>query len=254
MLAAVVAYFIKGLCGFANTLVFTAILSFGSVNANISPIDLLLGYPANVILTWKNRKNLDPKVYIPLAVLVLAGSIPGAFLLKNVDARAIIMGVLSVAVSFVMNLFLALLELVFGVVVVALGAEMLSREYSKKRVPSSRLVLAIIGVAAGVLCGLFGVGALLAAYVNRVTDEDSSFKANISAVFIVDNTFRIILYSALGLLTFDTVLSVLKLIPFAFLGLFLGIKCSNHMDGKNVKKITSVLLVLSGISLTLKNL
>ena len=192
MLAAVVAYFIKGLCGFANTLVFTAILSFGSVNANISPIDLLLGYPANVILTWKNRKNLDPKV--------------------------------------------------------------LSREYSKKRVPSSRLVLAIIGVAAGVLCGLFGVGALLAAYVNRVTDEDSSFKANISAVFIVDNTFRIILYSALGLLTFDTVLSVLKLIPFALLGLFLGIKCSNHMDGKNVKKITSVLLVLSGISLILKNL
>jgi len=92
--------------------------------------------------------------------------------LKNVDARAI--------------------KLVFGVVVVALGAEMLSREYSKKRVPSSRLVLAIIGVAAGVLCGLFGVGALLAAYVNRVTDEDSSFKANISAVFIVDNTFRII--------------------------------------------------------------
>ena len=226
MLAAVVAYFIKGLCGFANTLVFTAILSFGSVNANISPIDLLLGYPANVILTWKNRKNLDPKVYIPLAVLVLAGSIPGAFLLKNVDARAI--------------------KLVFGVVVVALGAEMLSREYSKKRVPSSRLVLAIIGVAAGVLCGLFGVGALLAAYVNRVTDEDSSF--------IVDNTFRIILYSALGLLTFDTVLSVLKLIPFALLGLFLGIKCSNHMDGKNVKKITSVLLVLSGISLILKNL
>lgn len=69
MLAAVVAYFIKGLCGFANTLVFTAILSFGSVNANISPIDLLLGYPANVILTWENRKNLDPKVYIPLAVL-----------------------------------------------------------------------------------------------------------------------------------------------------------------------------------------
>ena len=89
MLAAVVAYFIKGLCGFANTLVFTAIFSFGSVNANISPIDLLLGYPANVILTWENRKNLDPKVYIPLAVLVLAGSIPGAFLLKNVDARAI---------------------------------------------------------------------------------------------------------------------------------------------------------------------
>lgn len=234
IIAATVSYFIKGLCGFANTLIFTSILSFGAANANISPIDLLLGCPANLILTWKNRKSLDPKVYLPLAVLVLAGSIPGAFLLKNVDARAI--------------------KLVFGVVVIALGAEMLSREYSNKRMRSSRLVLMIIGVAAGVLCGMFGVGALLAAYVNRVTEDGSSFKANISAVFIVDNIFRMILYTALGLLTPDTVRFALLLIPFALLGLFVGMKCSNHMDEKLVKKITSVLLILSGISLILKNL
>lgn len=234
ILAAVAAYFIKGLCGFANTLVFTSILSFGVANANISPIDLLLGYPTNLILTWKNRKRLDPKVYLPLAALVLAGSIPGAFLLKNVDARAI--------------------KLVFGVVVAALGAEMFSREYSKKRARSSKIVLAIIGVTAGVLCGLFGVGALLAAYVGRVTEDGSSFKANISAVFIVDNTFRIVLYSVLGLLTLDTVKTALLLMPFGFVGLFLGMKCSSRMNESLVRKITSVLLVLSGISLILKNL
>lgn len=234
IIAATVSYFIKGLCGFANTLIFTSILSFGAANANISPIDLLLGCPANLILTWKNRKSLDPKVYLPLAALVLAGSIPGAFLLKNVDARAI--------------------KLVFGIVVTALGAEMLSREYSRKKVKSSRLVLVIIGVAAGVLCGLFGVGALLAAYVNRVTEDGSAFKANISAVFIADNIFRLILYSALGLLTMDTVRFALLLIPFALLGLAVGIKCSDHMDEKLVKKMTSILLILSGISLVLKNL
>lgn len=234
IIAATVSYFIKGLCGFANTLIFTSILSFGAANANISPIDLLLGCPANLILTWKNRKSHDPKVYLPLAALVLAGSIPGAFLLKNVDARAI--------------------KLVFGVVVTALGAEMLSREYSRKKVKSSRLVLVIIGVAAGVLCGLFGVGALLAAYVNRVTEDGSAFKANISAVFIADNIFRLILYSAIGLLTMDTVRFALLLIPFALLGLAVGIKCSDHMDEKLVKKMTSVLLILSGISLILKNL
>ena len=234
IIAATVSYFIKGLCGFANTLIFTSILSFGVANANISPIDLLLGCPANLILTWKNRKSLDPKVWLPLAALVLAGSIPGALLLKNVDARAI--------------------KLVFGIVVIALGVEMLSREYSGKKVKSSRLLLVIIGVAAGVLCGLFGVGALLAAYINRVTEDGSSFKANISAVFIVDNIFRMILYSVLGLLTLDTVRFALLLIPFALLGLFAGIKCSNHMDEKFVKKMTSVLLILSGVSLILKNL
>ena len=233
ILAAVAAYFIKGLCGFANTLVFTSILSFGVPNANISPIDLL-GYPTNLILTWKNRRSLDPKVYLPLAALVLAGSIPGAFLLKHVDARAV--------------------KVLFGVVVAALGAEMFSREYSKKRLRSSKIVLAIIGVTAGVLCGLFGVGALLAAYVSRVTEDGGSFKENISAVFIVDNTFRIVLYSALGLLTFDTLKTALLLLPFALAGLFLGMKCSSRMNESLVKKITSILLVLSGISLILKNL
>lgn len=191
ILAAVAAYFIKGLCGFANTLVFTSILSFGVPNANISPIDLLLGYPTNLILTWKNRRSLDPKVYLPLAALVLAGSIPGAFLLKHVDARAVKV--------------------------------------------------------------LFGVVALLAAYVSRVTEDGGSFKANISAVFIVDNTFRIVLYSVLGLLTFDTLKTAL-LLPFALAGLFLGMKCSSRMNESLVKKITSILLVLSGISLILKNL
>lgn len=234
IIAAMVAYFIKGLCGFANTLIFTSILSFGALNANISPIDLLLGYPTNLVLTWQNRKHLDIKVYLPLAALVLLGSIPGAFLLKNVDSKVI--------------------KLVFGVVVVVLGAEMFLREYSRKSVHSSKLLLAIIGVTAGVLCGLFGVGALLAAYVNRVTYNADSFKANISAVFIADNTFRIILYIFLGLLKFDTIKIVFTLIPFALFGLFSGMKCSNYIQENIVKKVTAILLILSGISLILKNL
>lgn len=77
-------------------------------------VDLLLGYPTNLILTWKNRKRLVPKVYLPLAALVLAGSIPGAFLLKHVDARAV--------------------KVLFGVVVAALGAEMFSQGVTAKSV------------------------------------------------------------------------------------------------------------------------
>ena len=232
--AAAVAYFIKGMCGFANTLVFTSILSFGTANSNISPIDLLLGYPANLILTWENRKALDPKVYVPLAALVLAGSIPGALLLKHVDAAAI--------------------KVVFGAVVIVLGIEMLLREYRNTKSKSSKPVLAVIGVLSGMLCGLFGVGALLADYVSRVTEDSESFKANISAVFIVDNTFRIILYSCLHLLTFQTIKMSLLLIPFALFGLMAGILCSRKMDDKLVRKCTVILLVISGVSLILKNL
>ena len=60
ILAAETAYFIKGLCGFVNALVFTSISSFGVSNADSSPSDLLL-----------------------------AGSIPGALLLKTVDIKTV---------------------------------------------------------------------------------------------------------------------------------------------------------------------
>lgn len=234
IIATVVAYFIKGLCGFANTLVFTTILSFGTPNVNISPIDLLIGYPTNLILTWENRKKLDSKFYLPLIALVIIGSIPGVFMLKNVNT--------------------SIIKLIFGVVVIVLGLEMLLREYSKDSGKSSRILLAIIGVASGVLCGLFGVGALLAAYVSRVTDDSQSFKANISAVFIVDNTFRIILYSTLHILTLDTLKRGLILIPFVLIGLIAGMKCSSIMNKNLAKKITALLLVISGISLVIKNI
>ena len=234
LIAAFTAYFVKGICGFANTLIFTSILSFGTSNAQISPVDLLLGFPANLILIWKNRRNLDPRVFLPLSAFVLAGSIPGALLLRNADTRII--------------------KLIFGIVIVALGAETLSRAFSKGVLRSSRPVLVIIGITSGVMCGMFGVGALLAAYMSRVTDTGSSFKANLSAVYIADNIFRIILYSILGLLTPVTVKTALLLFPFALLGLFAGIRWSAHVNDRKIQIITSVLLELSGISLILMNL
>lgn len=234
IIATTVAYFIKGLCGFANTLVFTSILGFGANNVAISPVELVLGYPSNLILTWKNRKNLNKYVYIPLAILVLLGCIPGAFLLKNVNARYI--------------------KIVFGVIVILIGIEMYLREKDVFKLKESKMILAIIGILSGVLCGLFGVGALLAAYVGRVTESGSEFKANISAVFIVENTFRIILYSAIGVITFSSLKYSIMLMPFMLLGLFAGMKSASILDEKAVKKLVIILLIISGIMLIIRNL
>lgn len=234
IIATVVAFFIKGLCGFANTLVFTSILGFGVNNVIISPVELVLGYPTNLILTWQNRKELKKQVFIPLSILVLAGSIPGAFLLKNVDSRII--------------------KIIFGVVIILLGTEMYFRETRDVRIKESNVLLGIIGVLSGVLCGLFGVGALLAAYIGRVTKTSSEFKANISAVFIVENTFRIVLYSILGIITLSSLKQTIIMVPFMLLGLFMGIMSGKVLDEKLVKRIVIILLIISGIALIAKSL
>lgn len=234
ILATLVAFYIKGLCGFANTLIFDSILGFSVNNVNISPVELLLSYPSNMIMTWKNRQALKRSVYIPLTIMVIGGSIPGIFLLKYVNARYI--------------------KLFFGVVVVLIGIEMLLREYGKMKTKESKVLMLIIGVASGVLCGLFGVGVVLAAYVNRITENSASFKANLSAVFIFENTFRILLYSVLGVITLSSLKMSLMMVPFMLLGLFAGMKSSTYLDEKVVKKIVILLLILSGIVLVINNI
>ena len=234
IVATLVAFYVKGLCGFANTLVFTSILGFGESNVAISPVELLLGYPTNMILTWRNRKKLNKYVFIPLAILVLIGSIPGAFLLKNVNAGYI--------------------KIVFGVVVILLGIEMYIRDIKPSTAKESKLMLTVIGIVSGMLCGLFGVGALLAAYIGRVTKTSDEFKANISAVFIVENTFRIILYSVLGIISFASIRQALIMMPFVLIGLFAGMKSAKVLDERVIKRLVIVLLIISGVALIAMNL
>ena len=228
MFAAVCAYFVKGLCGFANTLVFSTILSFSTNNVNISPVELVLGLPSNIMISYKERKSVQWKVCLPLAGLVLLGDIPGILLLKNTNTQVI--------------------KGIFGFVIIAIGLEMLLREYMGKT-KKSQVLLITIGILSGILCGLYGIGALLAAYMGRVTDNSSSFKGNLCIVFLIDNLFRLVMYSVTGIITLATLKQSVILFPFMALGLFLGMKGSNFLDERKIKKLVIIMLILSGVSL-----
>ena len=234
MIATLLAFYVKGLCGFANTLVFTSILTFGTANINISPVELILGYPTNLIISIKERKAITPRIVIPLAVMVIIGSLGGALFLKNADTT--------------------LIKIIFGVLVILVGIEMLLRELSQKKAKNSKVLLTIIGILSGFLCGLYGVGALLGAYIGRTTDDLKSFKANICTVFIIENTFRIILYLFYGIITMESLKRALILSPFMLIGLGAGMLSAGRISEKIVKRIVIILLIVSGIALILANL
>ena len=234
VIAVVCAYLVKGMCGFANTLVFSTIMSFTTNNITISPIELIVGYPANFLMAWKERKSISAKICLPLSALVILGSIPGALFLKNGDTH--------------------LIKLLFGFVVVLIGIEMFIREYHNGKEKSSPVILIILGVLSGILCGLFGIGALLAAYVSRTTDNISAFRGNICIVFLVENSFRIILYSIIGIINFEVFKSALILIPFMLAGLFGGMLLAKIVSEKIVKNIVIMLLILSGLSLIINSI
>lgn len=232
MVAAFLAYFVKGVCGFANSLVFSAVLGFSVDNAQISPVESVLCYPSNILMTVKYRKTLKRKIFLPVMICDLVGSIVGVFLLKNIDAHYI--------------------KIAFGISIVLIGIETLLRERIK--VKESKVFLVVIAVLSGLMCGLFAIGALLAAYMSRVTSTSEEFKSNISIVFAVENTFRITLYSILGIITFESLKQTLILIPFMLTGMYLGMWSSKKLDEKIIKKLVIIMLIISGVFLTLTNL
>lgn len=234
IIAALAAFFVKGLCGFANTLVFTSILSFGVSNASISPVELLLGYPTNFILAWKERKSIRWEICLPLALLVVVGTIPGVFFLKSANVSSI--------------------KVLFGAIIVLIGAEMLWSDANGSRFKQSKFLLILIGILSGILCGLYGVGALLGAYLGKVTNDSHSFKANICTVFVIENTLRIVLYTVWGLLTFDVLKQAVILLPFMLIGLGSGMLSGKFLDEKIVRKLVIVMLIVSGAALILTNL
>lgn len=235
IIAALCAYFVKGLCGFANTLVFTSILSFTNSNVGISPIDLLLGYPPNAIMIWKERKSIRWKVCLPLIALVYLGNIPGVLFLKNAD--------------------IGIIKILCGFAIMAVGIQMLVNDRrSAQPKKSSPIVMGLIGLISGVLCGLYGIGALISVYVSRATEDSHQFKANLSAVFFAENTFRIILYSVMGIFTWGAVRQALIVLPFVLIGLFLGMFSSRFLNEKMAKKVVIIMLIVSGLALVLNTI
>ncbi len=234
IIAVICAFIVKGLCGFANTLVFTTILSFKTDHINITPLELLVGYLSNLIIALKSRHSISAKIYLPLSLLVIIGSIPGTIFLKNGNVQ--------------------LIKIIFGFVIVFLGIEMLLRGYKKRSYATSSLILSIIGITAGILCGLYGIGALLPAYVSRTTNDDASFKGNLCIVFLVENTFRIILYTVTGIININLLTDAFGLLPFMLLGLFIGIALSKVFKEQHIKKIVILMLIFSGLSLIINNL
>ena len=235
MLAVLVGYFFKGVAGIGNTLVVTSAMAYTRTNAEITPVELLLCVPTNLAVTWVYRKHINWKLAIAPLCMVLAGDFLGVLLLKNVDVTA--------------------MKMIFGVVLMLLSVEQLWRELRGKptRAAHPALMLAL-GISAGVLCGMFGVGALLAAYLSRFTTDDMTYKGTMSIIFTVENAFRVIAYSVAGLLTRASLLNAAMLLPFMGLGLFLGIRLSSRMNARTMRLIIGVMLLISGVPLVVAGL
>ena len=111
-------YIIKWVIGFGNPLVSAPLLSMRLDNALITPGSLVPDFCINTYISWKSRKLLDLRQILPLLIVLLAGVIPGTWLLRFSMPWVI--------------------KTVLGIVVLFLGLEMATRNLRPVRPGRSR--------------------------------------------------------------------------------------------------------------------
>lgn len=229
-----IAYFVKGITGFGNTLVMAPLFSFVVPNRFTTPVDLLLSIPTNAFLVWKNRKSINFRIVASLSLMLIVGIVPGIMILKTGNDL--------------------LLKSILGVVIVGLGIEMLYRkpEQQSSR-KGSKLMLVIVGLVSGVLAGMYGISAFLVAYISRTSTDRSQFRANLCSLFLVDNIFRLFWYSAAGIMTLEIMKFTIFIAPAAALGMYIGTKVDTGLKEETVRKATIYLLIVSGVILVIRS-
>ena len=230
------AYFVKGVAGFGNSLVHMGVMAYFRDNAELTPIDLILTVPANLSLTWKYRRCLKRRIWLPAALAAVAMLIPGALILRDLDARIV--------------------KLIFGPLIILLGLNLLRKpeEPAGGQPERSRAVTWGLILLSGVVSGMFGIGALIAVAMARMVRDSRELKANMSAVFLADNAGRTLIYALTGLLTAESLLRSLLLAPAMAAGLFLGMRLAGRFSERTVRLCVVGVLVASGVLLIAANL
>jgi uncharacterized membrane protein YfcA len=224
------AYLIKYVTGFGNTLIINSLLSFARENKFISPVDLILNLPTNAYMAWKDRKAINFRIVIPLSITVIIGNILGIFFLQVGGDKE--------------------LKSILGMVLIVLAIEMYTRKNKSETAEtqdSKTAVVLLVGTISGVLMGMYGIGALLAAYISRYTNQRSNYRGNLCFVFLFDNIFRFIGYCYNGLINSEILCIALGLAPAVFVGMFIGIRVDAKVDERLINKCIILLLLVTGI-------
>nr|WP_092072221.1 sulfite exporter TauE/SafE family protein [Dendrosporobacter quercicolus]NSL48623.1 sulfite exporter TauE/SafE family protein [Dendrosporobacter quercicolus DSM 1736]SDM38648.1 hypothetical protein SAMN04488502_104109 [Dendrosporobacter quercicolus] len=228
-----VSFMIKGLVGFGNPLLSTPLMAMYLNNHVITPANLLLDMPVNAWIVWKNRKNFSLKKTLPVLLLVMLGVIPGTLFLKMGSPWVI--------------------KAVLGIFIIGLGLEMITRKRDSQLKPNPWLQI-VISFSSGIMAGLFGINMLFLAYFERTSSDRNEFRSNVCFVFLFENIFRTIVYTATGVFQ-PIVFQLFALsIPAAVIGVIAGNKIDRRLEGKTVNHLVIIVFILGGISILLKAL
>ena len=184
----------------------------------------------SVILVYKNWKKIEQKTVLELSIGVIIGLSVGILILKTGNP-----------------IFLKRLLGIFTILFVAYNF------LSQNKLKISGKLGVLFGLAGGIFSGMFSAGGPpYVMYIYNRIDSASIFRATIIGILAVTNTLRVPMLVVSDILTFDTLLIALYMLPVFIIALLLGNKTYHKVNEGKFKLILMILLGISGISLLIR--
>ena len=227
-----VAYVIKGLSGFGSGLVAIPLLAFFLPLPFIVPVLALLSYTGTVYQSFTYRSDVVWRDLWPLLPFSLAGITIALWLLVNADVTVL---------TFTLGIF------IFCYAVYSLLPHDIKA--------GSRWWAVGAGSSAGLIGALFGTGGpFYVLYLKMRQVNKQQFRATITMIFLVDGGARMFGYFYSDLFTHKMLLLALMLLPVLMLAMYVGQHLHIKINDQRFNQIVSSLLLMSGLSLTIKSL
>ena len=229
---------IQGITGFAGTVLAMppSVIDVGFNTAK--PILNLLGILAGIYVVAISYKHIDKKEFFKCMGVMVVGIVAGIFLKSLFTGNA------------------SLLYKILGCVVMLVGLSCVYKTFFKKteaKKPHNPVVSYLLLISSGVVHGMFVCGGpLLVSYLTGKLKDKQTFRATISAIWIVLNSIILVSDVRDGYFTRDTLILAAMASVVLFIGMAVGNLLYKKMSRELFMKITYVLLVISGASLFVK--
>lgn len=232
LVAGIVAGFVQGLTGFGMGIVLMCVLPY--LMAEITGAAAVTGLVSAVAIgvqVMLLRAHLRPRLFVPPAVFYLCGSTLAILTVSYIPRDA--------------------LAIIFSIFLIGLSAFFLSGRQPELRADVPTMFLC--DFVSGLCDGYFSIGGpLMVMFFLAVTDDRDEYLANLQMVFCICATFNSALRAYRGLLSAEMVPMAALTLGGILAGFGLSSLASKRIDPGLVRKLTYVLIGLSG-AITLVN-
>jgi uncharacterized membrane protein YfcA len=226
-------HLVKGVSGFGSALFAVPLLLLFLDVQFVTPVFLLFDFTSGVILVTSNWRSIDRRLLLLLLSGMVLGTGLGTWVLLSFSHE--------------------ILKRVLGVLVGGWALTMLLRTepeaHSLGRSLGSYLA-PVSGFLGGTLGAMFSVnGPPIIIYLSHVLDEKQAFRATLFGIFFADACYKMVLFTANGLLNREVFRFALLMAPFLVAGVLVGSRLQRLIDEELFRRIVAGILVVTGVVL-----